>query len=62
MILPVCSLANFTEVVSRQVGFKLCQDNFFKNFDEKWKIRDRPKVFQIIHIKSLLLQQRFDYG
>ena len=33
------------EVVSRQVGFKLCQDNLFKNFGEKWKIRDRPKVF-----------------
>ena len=62
VILPVCWLANFTEVVFRQVEFKLCQDNLFKNFGEKWKIRDRPKVFQIIHIKSWLLKWRFDYG
>ena len=26
------------------MGFKLCQDNIFKNFREKRKIRDRPKV------------------
>ena len=35
----------------------LCQDNFFKYFGENWKTGDRSTH---IHIKSGLLEYRFD--
>ena len=38
------------------------ENDFFKNFGQKWKIRNGTAVFLKIFVKRWLFQQRFDDG
>ena len=38
------------------------ENNFFKDFGQKWKVRNGAVVFQKIFVKWWLFQKRFDDG
>ena len=38
------------------------ENDFFKEFGQKWKVRNGTVVFQKIFVKGWLFQQRFDDG
>ena len=46
LILPTCWLTNFAVVVFGQVGFKLCQDNFFKYFERNGRLETGLNFFK----------------
>ena len=45
-----------------EMGQKFVENDFFKNFGQKWKVRNGTVVFQKIFVKRWLFQQRFDDG
>ena len=38
------------------------ENDFFKDYGQKWKVRNGTVVFQKIFVKGWLFQQRFDGG
>ena len=44
------------------MGEKFIENDFFKDFGQKWKVRNGTVVFQKIFVKWWLFQQRFDDG
>ena len=52
-------LKGFAEVVCLKRGEKSVKNDFFKDFRQKWKIRDGAVVFQKIFVKLWLFKQGF---
>jgi len=44
------------------MGEKFVEKYYFKNFGQKWKVRNGTVVFQKTFVKWWLFQQRFDDG
>ena len=44
------------------MGGKFVENDFFKDFRQKWKVRNATPVFRKIFVKWWLFQQRFDDG
>ena len=45
-----------------EMGEKFVENDFLKDFGQKWKVRNGTVVFQKIFVKRWLFQQRFDDG
>ena len=43
-----------------EMGERFVENDFFKDFGQKWKVRNGTVVFQKIFIKRWIFQQRFD--
>ena len=55
-------LKEVAEVVFLKMGEKYAEKDFFKDFGQKWKVRDGMVVSQKIFVKWWLFQQRFNNG
>ena len=53
-------MKGISEVVFLEMGEKFEENDFFKDFGQKWKVRNGTVVFQKIFVKWWLFQQRFD--
>ena len=62
IVSTVGSLKNFTQFIIVHVVNSLQSHYFLNNFGQEGEVRNRPKVFKFLIIKSWFLQQRTDYS
>ena len=55
-------MKGIAEVVFLEMGEKFVENDFFRDFGQKWKVRNGTVVFQKMFIRRWLFQQRFDNG